>query len=761
MPGERILVVEDDGIIGRHIQSNLIRLGYEVLDVLPTGEEAVACTAKTQPDLVLMDVSLAGEIDGVEAARQIHQRHNLPVVFLTAYADQATLQRVKITDPFGYLLKPFDQRVLQVTIEMALYKHAMEKRLVENEELLRNLIENQGEGVIIVRPNGEIAFSNPALEVIFDEPHGSLLGKDISDYVDSGELEKIRARVEKCARKEKVIYETDLTRRSGERRSISVTATPWLDKNGEYSGTLAIISDITERKAIEAAERAARTLAEALRETAVALIGTLELEEVLDQVLVNAQHVVPHDGANVILVEGDTGRIVRGYGNLAGGDPKPLVQDRFLWRDLPILSEQAETGRPLVIADFENADIRRGLKMEWMRSYLGVSMQVNYRLVGFINLGCATPGFFTTDHARQLEAFASQAALAIENARLFEETRKRARFMALLNEITHSAISAVDLNQTMTMIAAKMAELFQSDGAFITSWDEDHQLTIPTAGYGYTSETYPALQCNPGELTLTASVLRLGQALAVEDVLSSPYIDHRVAETFPLQSLMGLPLIADGVRLGAVIIGFKERHCFTGEEIAQGEQASSQVALALAKAKLYTQVQLSAVTDELTGLFNRRGIMEKGREALLHAAHSGNPLALIWLDIDRFKEVNDTYGHYIGDQVVRGVAERCRSSVRNCDWIGRYGGEGGDELIVLLPDADLVAARQVAERLRERIASQPFPTDKGEISVTVSLGISYLRSDSMDLSALLNQADQAMYAAKLAGRNCVAVAGEL
>ena len=282
----------------------------------------------------------------------------------------------------------------------------------------------------------------------------------------------------------------------------------------------------------------------------------------------------------------------------------------------------------------------------------------------------------------------------------------------------------------------------------------------PATGFGYAKDTFLNWKHQPHSLTLTASVLRAGHPLVVDDVRNSPYVDSEMAKAIPLHSLMGLPLIADGSHLGAVMIGFKNYHKFTQEEIDNGAQVSSQVALAVSKARLYSQVQRMAITDELTGFYNRRGIFEIGRVMLNEARHSQQNLALIWLDIDHFKSVNDAYGHHIGDQVVAGVAEICRGSMREHDSIGRYGGEGGDELIVLLPETELEAAQHVAERLRQRIAGQPISTDKGQIAVTVSLGISILSSQVKDLAGLLVRADQAMYVAKTSGRNCVVVAEE-
>jgi diguanylate cyclase (GGDEF)-like protein len=125
------------------------------------------------------------------------------------------------------------------------------------------------------------------------------------------------------------------------------------------------------------------------------------------------------------------------------------------------------------------------------------------------------------------------------------------------------------------------------------------------------------------------------------------------------------------------------------------------------------------------------------------------------LDIDSFKDINDHYGHHIGDEVISVVAERCRNNIKGRDLAGRYGGEGGDELIILLLDTDLDAAELVAERVRTVIMASPIATHDGKIKVTVSLGVTALREQAEDFQEILARADKAMYEAKKAGRNCV------
>jgi len=125
----RLLIVEDEEIVAFDIETTLQTLGYDVVGIVTTGEEAIATATQTKPDLVLMDIRLPGKLDGVEAAEEISQRLNIPVVYLTAHADQPTLKRAKITAPFGYLLKPFQEDELETTIEIALSRHKSEERL--------------------------------------------------------------------------------------------------------------------------------------------------------------------------------------------------------------------------------------------------------------------------------------------------------------------------------------------------------------------------------------------------------------------------------------------------------------------------------------------------------------------------------------------------------------------------------------------------------------------------------------------------------
>ncbi len=171
--------------------------------------------------------------------------------------------------------------------------------------------------------------------------------------------------------------------------------------------------------------------------------------------------------------------------------------------------------------------------------------------------------------------------------------------------------------------------------------------------------------------------------------------------------------------------------------------------------RLIAELRTMAETDNLTGALNRRSFFARANQEILRAKRFGRFLAVIMLDIDHFKRVNDTYGHRIGDEVIRSVVASCRSSIREIDFLGRYGGE---EFMILAQEVDDQMALLLAERLRESIENMRIMTDKGEVSVTVSFGIAAIQEDIVDVTALINRADAALYEAKRAGRNRVAVA---
>lgn len=139
----KVLVVEDESIVSKDIQNSLVKLGYTVVGAAATGERAIELAAEIKPDIVLMDIMLKGAMNGIEAAEQIRNLLRIPIIFLTAYTDDATLAKAKITEPFGYIIKPFKEIDLHTNIEMAIYKHAREVEVLREIDLLHSIVENK------------------------------------------------------------------------------------------------------------------------------------------------------------------------------------------------------------------------------------------------------------------------------------------------------------------------------------------------------------------------------------------------------------------------------------------------------------------------------------------------------------------------------------------------------------------------------------------------------------------------------------------
>lgn len=179
MANPMIMIVEDEIVVAMELEEKLRSMGYQVSAVVSSGEAAVSGVESARPDLILMDIRLHGKIDGIQAAGLISQRHDVPVIYLTAYADDSTLNRAKLTQPFGYLIKPFSEKELRTTIEVSLYRHQQEKKTRQNAQYFSETIRLLAAAVIIVDENGFITYVNHVAEILtgwtLEEAVGKLL----------------------------------------------------------------------------------------------------------------------------------------------------------------------------------------------------------------------------------------------------------------------------------------------------------------------------------------------------------------------------------------------------------------------------------------------------------------------------------------------------------------------------------------------------------------------------------------------------------
>jgi two-component system cell cycle sensor histidine kinase/response regulator CckA len=268
--GLRVLVVEDEALIAEELRERLTRLGATVVGAVDTAEAAVETAIRTQPDLVLMDIRLRGKRDGIAAAADIRDATEAPVVFLTSHSDRATLERAKASGPFGYVLKPFDEHELLITLEMASHRHALEQQLRESERRYTQTLRSIGDGVIAVDVDGRITFMNPMAEALtgwtLADAKGSPIdsvvcitrdgspGDDCGSQVVSPCMDVLRAG-------HALRYDTDdlfLTSRSAAVIPIDDCAAPITDAHGRMTGVVLAFRDIRDRRLAEDALKRAQ-----------------------------------------------------------------------------------------------------------------------------------------------------------------------------------------------------------------------------------------------------------------------------------------------------------------------------------------------------------------------------------------------------------------------------------------------------------------------------------------------------------------------
>ncbi len=261
----RILVVEDEAIIAEEIQDRLARLKFDVVGVEDTGPQAIEAVRRHQPDLVLMDIRLKGKMDGIQTAEEIRKQANVPIVYLTAHSDSATLQRAKETAPLGYVLKPIHERELEVAIELAMHRHTLETRLRESESRYAVTLQSIGDAVLATDAVGRITFLNRVAESLTgwrsDEAKGMLAG-EIFAVVDEVSREPIPNPISRCLDTAETVRLTAaalLLARDGNAVPIDDSAAPILGSDGDLLGAVVAFRDIRDRRQAENALLKAET----------------------------------------------------------------------------------------------------------------------------------------------------------------------------------------------------------------------------------------------------------------------------------------------------------------------------------------------------------------------------------------------------------------------------------------------------------------------------------------------------------------------
>jgi PAS domain S-box-containing protein len=234
-----ILIVEDEAIVSADIAGKLRKMGYEVAGSTDSGEEAVEITRRLKPSLVLMDIRLAGVMDGTIAADVIRRECQVPVVFLTAHSDKATIQHAKQAEAFGYILKPFEDRELNTQIEMALYRHAAEQRLRESEARLAKFAAATFEGIIEIEA-GRIVDGNPQFARMLGYTEAEIRGLELVRLISPEDLDRVTAKI---LQEQEAVTEHELVRKDGRRIIVETHVRPMSPDR-----CITAVRDITDRR---------------------------------------------------------------------------------------------------------------------------------------------------------------------------------------------------------------------------------------------------------------------------------------------------------------------------------------------------------------------------------------------------------------------------------------------------------------------------------------------------------------------------------
>ncbi len=346
-----------------------------------------------------------------------------------------------------------------------------------------------------------------------------------------------------------------------------------------------------------------------------------------------------------------------------------------------------------------------------------------------------------------------------ENRKLLADLEQRVRELSTFNLVAKTLNSTLRLKEVLDIVMNKIKDLIMAEAWSILMLDEASNELVFEVALGEKGDQVREMRLAMGQ-GVAGWVAEHRQPVIVPDAATDQRffkgVDQRTG--FQTRSIIATPLISRGRLLGVVEIMNKSGNVpFNEKDLELLQILADHAAIAIENARLYEKAQRLAITDDLTGLYNSRQCEQFLKEAIRQAKQTNQPLSVIFLDLDHMKEVDDSYGHLLGGQALREVADRIASLVSPPDLASRY---GGDEYVLVLPGKGPKAALAQAEQIRRKIEVEPFlASEKLSCRITASIGIACFPQHGATSDELLSQADKAMYRVKESGKNRVELAG--
>ncbi|HVO80884.1 MAG TPA: sensor domain-containing diguanylate cyclase [Terriglobales bacterium] len=480
-----------------------------------------------------------------------------------------------------------------------------------------------------------------------------------------------------------------------------------------------------------------------LYDASQAVLSTFDLDEVLQQILRIARDYFHLQNVAILMLDKEMGEL---YARCQVGWDEGHDQIR-----LPVgtglTGAAAKQKRPVYAPDVSQ-DPRYVTSTKATRSELAIPLMVRDEVVGVLDCQSENLDHFDKETIDLLTLFSTQASMALQNAHLYSLERRRASQLEAINTVARQMTAVLDLKELLSKVGPLIQEAFHVSHVSVLLKEEED--LVLRAHHGSLTPRFPEGGYLPVGAGLWGRALATGKTLVENDTSQAPdYIAFYVES----KARMCIPLVSFGQTLGVLALDSSQAGAFHEQDTQSLESVADICATAIQNAHYVERVKQLAYIDGLTGIFNRRFFELRINEEIERARRFGAGMAVIMVDIDQFKRLNDEFGHLLGDEVLRQVSSLFHQQLRKFDVVCRYGGE---EFAILLSQTNPQHALAVAEKLRRLVETWQFPGVPRP--VTISAGVATYPDHGSTRDELVKASDAGLYAAKQAGRDRVLLA---